>query len=304
MLCEINAWGNLPAVWLAITALAAVGITGMSAVVFRLYYVNPSYEMWRYKSNPKYPTVMMVKEEIQQMFKGMFTATLCPALTLWMTTKGYSQAYCGVSEAHGASHLFLEFGVIWIGTDFFEFFYHWLGHRLSFMWAVHKHHHVFYNPSPFAVIADEYLDQFVRSTPLCLLPMIMPINIDLMFGVYVIFFYGYGVYLHWGYELEMLPADHPFINTSFQHYLHHAISVKNKPYHTGFFFKIWDQMFGSIYEGDVVISAMEARKQGLRTREAFDAIEKPDYSPLLSPSFWLKGEVEDTPAMAESKKKM
>ena len=41
-----------------------------------------------------------------------------------------------------------------------------------------------------------------------------------------------------------------------------------------------------------------------RTREAFDAIEKPDYSPLLNPSFWLKGEVEDTPAMAESKKKM
>ena len=34
------------------------------------------------------------------------------------------------------------------------------------------------------------------------------------------------------------------------------------------------QMFGSIYKGDVVISAMEARKRGLRTREAFDKIEK------------------------------
>ena len=124
----------------------------------------------------------MVKEEIQQMYKGMFTATVCPALTLWMASKGYSQAYCGVSETHGANRLFLELVVIVIGSDFFEFLYHWLGHRLSFMWAVHKHHHVFYNPSPFAVIADEYVDQFVRSTPLFLLPVIMPINIDLMFG--------------------------------------------------------------------------------------------------------------------------
>jgi hypothetical protein len=35
-----------------------------------------------------------------------------------------------------------------------------------------------------------------------------------------------------------------------QHYLHHAISVKNKPYHTGFFFKLWDQLFGSMYKGE------------------------------------------------------
>ena len=24
---------------------------------------------------------------------------------------------------------------------------------------------------------------------------------DLMYGMFAIFFYGYGVYLHWGYEL-------------------------------------------------------------------------------------------------------
>lgn len=34
-----------------------------------------------------------------------------------------------------------------------------------------------------------------------------------------------------------------------QHYAHHAISIKNKPYHTGFFFKLWDQLFGSTWTG-------------------------------------------------------
>jgi hypothetical protein len=35
-------------------------------------------------------------------------------------------------------------------------------------------------------------------------------------------------------------------------YLHHAKAIINKPYHTGFFFKIWDQLFGSIYAGECV----------------------------------------------------
>ena len=97
---------------------------------------------------------------------------------------------------------------------------------------------VFYNPSPFAVIADEYIDQFVRSTPLLVIPLVMPTNMDLLYGIYAAFFYGYGIYLHWGFESDLLPADHPIMNTSFQHYAHHAISIKNKPYHTGFFFKV------------------------------------------------------------------
>jgi sterol desaturase/sphingolipid hydroxylase (fatty acid hydroxylase superfamily) len=64
--------------------------------------------------------------------------------------------------------------------------------------------------------------------------------------------------------VDCLPADHPIMNTSFQHYAHHAISIKNKPYHTGFFFKIWDQMFGTMYQGDQVISVTKKEKKKKR----------------------------------------
>ena len=39
-----------------------------------------------------------------------------------------------------------------------RFFYHYCGHKFSFMWAHHKSHHHFANPSPFAVIADGVMD--------------------------------------------------------------------------------------------------------------------------------------------------
>ena len=94
---------------------------------------------------------------------------------------------------------------------------------------MHKHHHVFFNPSPFAVIADEYVDQFFRALPLLLFPMVAPLNMDVMFGTYGAFFYAYGVYLHWGYESTWLDAHNPIMNTAFQHYCHHAKAILNKP---------------------------------------------------------------------------
>ena len=53
----------------------------------------------------------------------------------------------------------LTAGVIWAGSDFYEFFYHRLGHVNFNFWQQHRHHHVFHNPSPFSVIADEWVDQ-------------------------------------------------------------------------------------------------------------------------------------------------
>jgi lathosterol oxidase len=87
---------------------------------------------------------------------------------------------------------------------------------------------MFYNPTPFAVIADEYLDQFVRTLPLVILPLALPINMDLMFLIYSTLFYGYGVYLHWGHESSLLSAHNPIFNTAYHHYIHHAVSAKGR----------------------------------------------------------------------------
>jgi len=285
MLCEISlANGNFFLTWAILTLIGWFLLIALSATLFIRYYQNPTYQDWRYKSNPKYPEPAMVREEITTMTKGLLAATLCPALSLYLAQRGYSKAYCGTP--HGIGYEIFCFFVIWIGSDFFEFFYHWSGHSSNMLWSVHKAHHHFYNPSPFAVIADEYLDQFVRASPLLLFPLIMPINTDLMFFEFALFFYGYGVYLHWGYEMEFPDAHHPWINTSYQHYLHHAKSIKLKPYHTGFFFKFWDKLFGSIYTGKCDCAKC-ARERGERTKEQWDKLERPDYSILLTPSFWL-----------------
>lgn len=265
----------------------------MSGSFFYLFYVHPTYGKWKWKSNPKYPPAEKVRAEVIEMTKGMLSATLCPSLSLYLAQNGYSKAYCGVAEEYGWGYLTLSFFALVAIADFWEFFYHWCGHKFDSMWAIHRHHHKFWNPSPFAVIADEYADQFARALPLLLFPLAVPLNMDMLFFTFGVFFYAYGVYLHSGHELSYPDAHHPILNTSYQHYWHHARSSKGTPYYTGFFVKFWDKMFGSVYPGDCGCVKCEQEK-GNRSEEKWAEVQKslPDYSVLLSASFWLNGVVD------------
>lgn len=238
-----------------------------------------------YKSNPTYPTPDKVRDEIMQTVKGAWIGILCPALSLWLNNFGYSKGYCGV-EPYGWTYLIGSFMLVWVASDFFEFYYHRLGHTTNWGWVQHKHHHVFYNPTPYSVIADELVDQFVRSIPMLFWPMIMPVNMDMLFGTFAVFFYFYGVLIHSGHELPWLSAHNKYINTPFQHYIHHAKSRYMVPYHTGFFIKLWDRMFGSLYDKKCVCAECQ-RSEGLRSKEIWEKTTIPDYSVLLKAGFWF-----------------
>ena len=284
MLCEVEERLGFLASWLIMTALGLLSMLILSGSLFHRYYVNPTFEMWQFKSNPKFPSPLLVKKEIIHMCKGLIVATLCPAFTLALSSWGHSHGYCGFEPKEPKTlSLVLQAVVVFFFTDMYEYIYHAIGHRYSFFWEVHRHHHRFYNPSPFAVIADEYIDQFVRTWPMVILPLLIPINMDLLFLIFATLFYGYGVYLHWGYESPLLSAHNPIFNTAYHHYIHHAISAKNRAIYTGFFFKLWDHVFGTVNPNPC--SCFECRPK--RSLEEFKLVKKPDYSVLLSPNWWM-----------------
>lgn len=291
MLCGVSeAGGGFLGTWAAMSVLETIFLFLTSAPVFYHYYwpSQVTYDKWVYKSNPKYPSPEKVRDEIIQMMKGMLCATVCPALSLELARHGVGHAFCGWGDRSLSYHV-ATFLLCWVAADLFEFSYHRLGHMNLSFWGHHKHHHVFHNPSPFSVIADEPVDQLFRSSPLLFIPLIMPINMDLLFIQFGLFFYTYGVYLHCGYEHSFISPHNRVLNTSFQHYAHHARSSMNSPYHCGFFLKLWDQLFGSLYptQEKGCFCAECARANGERTEEEFRKIPLQDYSRLLSPSFWL-----------------
>ena len=242
MLCELVDLFDEPfrlvKIWAVVSLMMLLVIFASSGLVFyHLYWPSKvTYDKWRYKSNPVYPPVEKVRDEIMQMLKGMVCSAIFPSLSLYFANTSLSQTFCGWGGYSLSYHIMTTF-VVWLGSDFFEFFYHRLGHVDFRFWKQvrwilqllnrnkksdtqspfqHKHHHVFFNPSPFAVIADEWADQLMRSSPLFFIPLLMPVNMDMLFITYAAFFYFYGVYLHSGHELESLSAHNAYFNTSFQ----------------------------------------------------------------------------------------
>jgi lathosterol oxidase len=275
------------ATWLAITLMTLTAVAATSGTLFFYFYAkrNVTYEKWAMKTNPQYPSAEKVRDEIVQMLKGIALSACCPALAIYLTGNGVGQAYCGMPEGKGVGAHLLQVAFIIVVSEVYEWAYHMLGHTTAAGWHSHKDHHVFHNPSPFSVISDSMLDQFMRAILLLVLPMVMPINVDVMFLTYAILFYSYGAYLHWGYELEALDAHHPWINTSYHHYIHHARSVAGKPYHCAFFVRFLDMAYGSVIAECYCVKCQKA--QGKRTRADFAKISVPDYGVLLSPAMWL-----------------
>mmetsp|Transcript_55132 Transcript_55132/g.118368 ORF Transcript_55132/g.118368 Transcript_55132/m.118368 type:complete len:305 (-) Transcript_55132:73-987(-) len=298
VLCEVAEWGgqNLLFTWIAFTIAGLFMTVGLSAVVFVKLYWNPTYEQWRYKSNPKFPHPTQVRKEVLQTLKCIGLSTICPAISVYLTAKGSSQAFCGWGGRSLSWHV-CSFFAVWFIVDIFEWGYHALGHKIPALWEQHRSHHRFFNPTPFAVVADEAIDQLVRASPLLIIPLLAPTNMDMLFALFSVFFYGYGVYIHSGYEMEWPDSHHPFINTSYQHFLHHAVGGSGTPAHTGFFFKIWDQLVGADltkkrFDEGKCSCAKCSRKRGERSHDAWLAVEKHDYSVLLKPDFWLSGPAE------------
>ena len=224
MLCELHELGNNPVLtWLLLCFLGVLAIAVFSGSVFLQYYVQPTFHQWQRKIAPQFPPASMVRLEILQTLKGLATATMCPAAALYLAQHGLSRGYCGITADHNLLEHLLSFIGIWLVSDIYgespdttdwsprelaqvelqlqivrhrrgtsraEWAYHYLGHSYSPLWTQHRSHHVFYNPSPFAVIADDLFDQLVRSAPLVLIPALVPVDIDWLFFTFTILFYG------------------------------------------------------------------------------------------------------------------
>lgn len=196
----------------------------------------------------------------------------------------------------------ISFIAIFLVSDLFQWFYHYLSHTIESMWGNHKHHHRYFNPTPFGVLADEPIDHLIRATPMVVIPLIIPCNLDLLFFVYLSFFYIYGILLHWGYEFNFgCASQQNFLFTPYEHNLHHNVSTRNKCYHAGFFLKLWDQLAGTEYRG-LCKCAHCSPKAGKRSQQAFNNIIIPDYSVLLSPQFWIHNDVSHSAASQASEK--
>ena len=229
-----------------------------------LYIVTGSLSYWllfdkRYKLHPKF----LPNQEFLEIAYASWSIpymTLATTVLFLIEVKGYSKLYLDSttqlvldinatqqgqlipkSVMNGWPFVVLSITAFLMFTDCFIYWIHrGLHHRLLYKF-IHKHHHKWKIPTPFASHAFHPIDGFLQSLPYHVYPFLFPLH-KITYLILFVFVNIWTVSIHDGdYRVPLVLQ--PFVNGSAHHTDHHLLYN----YNYGQFFTLWDRIGGSFH---------------------------------------------------------
>ncbi|DBA03114.1 TPA: hypothetical protein N0F65_003361 [Lagenidium giganteum] len=176
-----------------------------------------------------------IREEIMFSVQSIPIMALMSVPCFMLEVRGYTKLYKNVDD-YGVP--FMIFSVFWFlfVVDFLVYCAHnWLHWRSVYAW-LHKSHHRFIVPTPFASHAFHPLDGFVQGVGYHIYVMFFPIHRVLFLTLFVLINY-WTISIHDSFDL----TNNGWINGS----AHHAVHHKDFVYNYGQYFTLWDRVAGT-----------------------------------------------------------
>ncbi len=181
---------------------------------------------------------------------GLFILEVRGYSKLYLEVAGGWRDWAFVAVSVPAFLMFTDCLIYWIHRG--------LHHRLVYKY-VHKDHHRWKVPTPFASHAFHPLDGFLQSVPYHIYPFLFPLNKVIYLALFV-FVNIWTVSIHDGdYRVPLVLR--PFVNGSAHHTDHHLFYN----YNYGQFFTLWDRIGGSFrypsaFEGKLLMDDVPREK--------------------------------------------
>ncbi|PSS00922.1 hypothetical protein BD289DRAFT_360481 [Coniella lustricola] len=190
--------------------------------------------------HPKYLRNQMTLE-IKQTMGAMPGMSFCTMLMMLLEVRGYTKLYDTCADAPFGAYTWLQFPFFILFTDFGIYWIHrWLHHPLIYK-RLHKPHHKWIMPTPFASHAFHPLDGFAQSVPYHVFPLIFPLQKIAFLALFIIV-NVWTILIHDG---EFV-SDNPVINGAACHSIHHLAFN----YNYGQYTTLWDRLGGSYRKPD------------------------------------------------------
>jgi len=163
-----------------------------------------------------------------------------PTIAIFLAeVRGYSKLYDSFERSYDLLQFVKEFGGFLFFTDMLIYFVHRGLHHKSIYKHLHKLHHRWIVPTPFASHAFQWQDGFLQSCPYHMYAFLFPMH-KLAYLFFFLFVNFWTVSIHDGnYSVPKL--FRPFINGAAHHNDHHQYYDCNY----GQFFTFWDRLMGS-----------------------------------------------------------
>ena len=266
--------GNLFRQLLTLYVMTSVGGWLLYIITASLSYVFLFDK--RYKLHPNFLPSQTKLEILYASRSIPFMAVLTVPVFL-LEVRGYSKLYMDVETAsvnsarreqmtifqyctQGWPFVIVSVATFLMFTDCLIYWIHrGLHHRLLYKY-IHKGHHTWKVPTPFASHAFHPVDGFLQSLPYHIYPFLFPLH-KVTYLMLFVFVNVWTVSIHDGdYRVPLLIQ--PFINGSAHHTDHHLLYK----YNYGQFFTLWDRIGGSFhypsqFAGNTLLDEVEVLKK-------------------------------------------
>ncbi|KAJ5294639.1 hypothetical protein PENANT_c006G11057 [Penicillium antarcticum] len=223
---------------LARQALSLYVITWLFAMIMYLLGSLVLYYTLFDKRLLRHPRFLanQIKLEIEQGISAIPVITFLTVPFFIAEIRGWSKLYDFTSESPFWGYTLLQYPLFILFTDSGIYWIHrGLHHPVVYRW-LHKPHHKWAVPTPFASYAFHPLDGWSQSLPYHIFPMLFPLQKSAYLGLFV-FVTMWTVLIH---DAEYLPKSE-IINGASCHTMHHLYFN----YNYGQFTTAWDRLGGT-----------------------------------------------------------
>ncbi|KAJ7498766.1 fatty acid hydroxylase [Mycena latifolia] len=220
---QISAWPRdyIPRQLLSLSIITLIGIHLLyfifAGLSYRFIFNHEMRQHPRFLKNQE-------KLEIQSSLRAFPLITLLTLPWFLAEARGHSQLYDGM-DTYGYFYLFASAPFFLLFTDYCIYWVHrWL-HIPVFYKVLHKPHHKWIIPTPWASHAFHPVDGYLQSVPYHLFIFIFPLHRMLYLGMFV-FVNFWSIFIH---DSDMI-TGHPLetiINGPAHHTLHHLYFTVN-----------------------------------------------------------------------------
>ncbi|KAI3399101.1 hypothetical protein diail_7901 [Diaporthe ilicicola] len=224
-------------------ALSLFLIVWLFGIVIYFVFASLSYVFVFDKKTKEHPKYLrnQIALEIKTTMISMPFMSICTVPMLLAEVRGHSKLYDTAAEAPFAAYSWAQFPFFVMFTDFCIYWIHrWLHHPLIYK-NLHKPHHKWIMPTPFASHAFHPLDGFAQSFPYHAFPFFFPLQ-KLSYVLLFVFVNFWTIIIHDG---EFV-SDNPVVNGAACHSIHHLAFN----YNYGQYTTLWDRMGGSYRKPD------------------------------------------------------
>ncbi|KAI0279264.1 fatty acid hydroxylase [Russula aff. rugulosa BPL654] len=256
-LIPLSAWPRdyIPRQIISLSVVTLIGI-------FCLYFLfaGLSYQYIFNHDMMNHPRFLknQVKLEIQCSLRAFPGMTLLTLPWFQAEVRGYSKLYDSVDD-YGLAYLLFSVPFFLVFTDYGIYWVHRTLHHPSIYKYVHKPHHRWLIPTPFASHAFHPLDGYLQSVPYHLFIFVFPLHRWLYLGLFV-FVNFWSILIH---DSDMITghALETVINGPAHHTLHHLFFTVNY----GQYFT-WADKWGGSYRQPA--SELDPLHEALAAKEA------------------------------------